>query len=109
MTVKTTGAELVRFYNDREWWPEGRYHEEEQFKLNGVVVDDIPDDISPKDAISIAGGYVTDDPGRDYGTFEGYFKRWRAKQNTSCFLVECNVNEVAYLKMEIKRLGGKVQ
>lgn len=34
MTVKTTGAEFKRFYNDTAFWPEGAWHEDEEIEVN---------------------------------------------------------------------------
>ena len=93
MTVKTTGAELKRFYFDEAFWSDGAWHTNEEIEVDGsplsedIGIEDVPDGA----VVKIAGGVVIGMPdwGDDGPSFEGYFKKWRRLQNTASFVVEC--------------------
>lgn len=113
MAIKTTGAEFKRFYNDDVYWPpaDGIWHEDEILTVNGVVQEDgVDTDAIPDEAeVKIEGGIVF---GRDWDgnepSFEAYFKRWRKKQNTASFLVECDLSILEAVKAAVKAAGGRV-
>lgn len=94
MAVKTTGAEFKRFYNDKAFWPEGTWHEDEVMTVDGkdqeggVDIDALRDESE----VRIEGGIVFG-PQFDQNepSFEGYFKRWRKLQTTATFVVECDI------------------
>ena len=112
MSVKTTGAELTRFYFDDAYWPDGAWHEYEEIEVNGSPlsedsgIEEVPDDA----VVKITGGAVIGLPGCGNGgpSFEGHFKRWRKSQNTVSFVVECDKKDVDILKTSIRTFGGKV-
>lgn len=112
MSVKTTGAELKRFYFDDAYWPDGTWHEDEEIEVDGsplsedLGIENLPDDA----VVKIAGGYVVGLLGyeNEGPSFENYFKKWRKAQNTVLFVVECNKKDVDVLKTTIRSFGGKV-
>ena len=111
MTAKTTGAELKRFYADEEFWPAGDvYHEDECITVDGadrpshVDIDQIPDGAN----VTVAHGCIIGLSDGDEPSFEAYFKRWRKKQTTASFVVECDLAKKAELVALLKANGGKV-
>lgn len=114
MATKTTGAEFKRFYNDDKYWPEddgNTWHEDALLSIDGVVQEDgIDIQVLADDAeVKIQGGVV-------YGpqwegnepSLEAYFKRWKKKQSTVSFLVECDQSRLDAVKAAIKAAGGRV-
>ncbi len=106
--IKTTGAEYKRFYNDPTAWPDDSWYEDETLIVNGdewtLGVVDIPDDA----VINLSGGVVFG--GQPNGTetsVEAHFKRWRKRQTTAMFLVECDLARVDEVKAAVKAAGGK--
>lgn len=114
MATKTTGAEFKRFYNDGAFWPKydgNTWHEDEILTVNGVVQEEgVDTDALPDEAeVKIEGGIVFG-PEWDGNepSFEAYFKRWRKKQNTASFLVECDLSQLEAVKAAVKTAGGRV-
>lgn len=112
MTAKTTGAELKRFYADKEFWPDNGdlYHEDECITVDGadlpshVGIDQIPDGAN----VTVAHGCIVGLSDGDEPSFEAYFKRWRKKQTTASFVVECDIDKREALVALIKANSGKV-
>lgn len=112
MTVKTTGAEFKRFYNDPAFWPEGAWHEDEEIEVNGsplsedTALEDVPDNAVMK----IAGGFILGLPDRDDNepSFEAHFKKWRRVQNTVSFVVECAKGKEGAVRAAILAAGGRI-
>jgi hypothetical protein len=107
--MKVSGAEFLKFYNDPSIWKEGAYHEDVVFCVNGVEVEELPEILLDTDVVSISGGFITDEDGNDLGTFTGVLRKWKKKQTTAVFVVECEVFLVDYIKQCIKQAGGKVK
>lgn len=106
MTVKTTGAEFKRFYNDPAFWPEGAWHEDDDILADGEepdILDEIPDNAM----VSITGGVVFGLEGEE-PSLEAWFRKWRKKQTTASFVVECDVTKQADIIAMIISAGGKV-
>jgi hypothetical protein len=111
MPVKTTGAEFKRFYSDPEWWPKSRWHEGEDVLLNDQPVDEFQvnlSDVNDADKLAISGGWVSDNDGGDYGSFENYFRKWRKKQTSVVIQVEVPKEKAESFKSAIRAAGGKV-
>ena len=111
MTVKTTGAEFKRFYNDNSWWTQDMWHEDEEMTINGASRDDDVELIAiPDEAIvTISGGVVLGLPDDEQPTFEAYFKRWRKKQSRMSIVVECDKDAVEAVRAAVKAAGGRVK
>lgn len=107
--MKVTGAEFHRFYNDPSIWTDGMYHENVVFAVNGVEVDDIPESINDTDIVSFSGGFIANDNGDAIGTFVGLFRKWRKKQMTVMFVVECHIDKEDYIKQCVRDAGGTVK
>lgn len=108
--IKTTGAEYKRFYNDPTAWPDDSWYEDVELLVNGVEltpelgVVDIHDDA----VINLSGGVVFGLPNGTETSVEAHFKRWRKRQTTTTFLVECDMDKVDEVKAAVKAAGGKV-
>lgn len=114
MAVKTSGAEFKRFYDDKKYWPDGTYHDDVVFVVNGQeATDDFdPSEVKDTDQISIDGGCVSDSPlyaSKDDPTMDSYFRRWKKEQSTACFVVECSIDQLDALMVLIKEAGGRVR
>lgn len=79
MAAKTTGREWKKFYADKEFWPEGVYHENEEVDVNGNIA-----------------------------TLEAAFRRWLKKQNTVTLLVEVGKDKEEAVKSAIAKAGDKL-
>lgn len=111
MTVKMTGSEFKRFYNDPKFWPDDVWHEDSEFSVDGVEYPDGIDEgkLSDTSVVAISGGVV-------YGpqwdgnnpSLEAYFKRWRKAQTFTFFTVECDKAVYEAVKAAIIAAGGKV-
>lgn len=111
MTTKTTGAEFKRFYTDESVWTEGIYHGDDEMTLNGkrygpgeFPYEDVQDDAT----VTLHAGFVANEKGDDLGSFEGEFIKWRKRQTTATFVVECDIGLTHLVKAAIKAVGGKV-
>ncbi|MDD2223678.1 MAG: hypothetical protein PHF42_09590 [Pseudomonas sp.] len=114
MTVKVTGAEFKKFYIDKNFWPEGRFHEEVEITIdvNGEVITNhleydlyaVPDDAK----ITLQGGCVQDEDGKEFGAIDTYFRKWRKKQTTTFLVVEVPLDKIETIKATINAAGGKV-
>lgn len=113
MVTKTTGVEFKRFYSDKECWPDSGtcWHEDEIVTVDGGVAGDETDyaEIADEAKVTIEGGIVFG-PEWDENepSFETYFKRWRKKQGTASFLVECDIANLEAVKAAVKAAGGRV-
>ena len=111
MAVKTTGAEFKRFYNDKEFWPEGTWHEDELITVDGddqeggFDVDALRDEseVRIEDGVVFGPQFDQNEP-----SFEAYFKRWKKKQTTTVFVVECDIAKADAVKAAVKAAGGRV-
>ena len=115
MTVKTTGAEFKRFYNDKEFWPEGAatgeetWHEDEVVLVDGEVWDVEFEEIPDEARVTVQYGAVYNAMfGSSETSFESYFRRWKKKQDTVSFVVECKNEDAELIKQYVKNAGGRV-
>ena len=106
MTVKTTGAEFKRFYNDPAFWPKGAWHEDDEILADGEEPD-ILDEIPGNAVVSITGGIVFGIEGKE-PSLESWFKKWKKTQTTVLFVVECDITAKVDLISVIRAAGGKV-
>lgn len=112
MTIKTTSAELKRFYNDPAFWYRGVQHEDEKIIVNGVDqgyvdIDELPDNAR----VTVSGGIVLW-PNQEDGkepSFEGYFKKWLKTQTYKTIVVEVDNEFHDNLIAVIKAAGGKIK
>lgn len=110
VTVKTTGAEFLAYYNDSTAWPDGQYHEAETISINGMEIAESADMeamIKPDDRVTLSGGSILDSP-REWRSMEAHFKDWRRRQNTETFLVTADLSAVEAVKSAVKASGGKI-
>lgn len=110
MTVKTTGAEFKRYYNDPVFWPEGAWRDDDVILVDGVEQEDIDVDKIPDAAkVTIEAGVVfksvSDDEGVNMGT---HFRRWLKAQTLRTVLVEVDSTKFEAVVAAIKAAGGRV-
>lgn len=111
MVTKTNGAEFKRFYLDGEFWPDGTWHEDELMTVDGEVIDGgiEAETLSDEARITIDGGCVFGPQfNENEPSLEGYFKRWKKKQTTVTFIVECDITTAESVKAAVKSAGGRV-
>lgn len=125
MTIKCTGAEFLRFYNDKAWWfsnedktalsdDEHTYWEDACVFVNGEQIQEIEfdfdNDLKPTDTVSVSGGVVFGKVvGAKEPSVEGYLKRWLKAQDTKSILVDCPKDKLDAILAAIKAAGGTVQ
>lgn len=114
MAIKTIGAEFKHFYSDKDFWPEGEnyvWHEDETIVVDGAERDREAeiDTISDTAVVVIDGGVIFG-PAHGGGepSFESYFKRWRKRQHTASFVVECDKDVFEAVKAAVVAAGGRV-
>lgn len=109
MAVKMTGAEFKKFYADNVFWPEDTWHEDAFMSVDGTEYPDGIDVDILKDTATVMldGGFICTPDGNG-PALDTYFKRWRKKQNSSLFTVECDNALLDAVKAAIKQAGGKV-
>jgi hypothetical protein len=108
--IKCTGAEWLRFYDDKDFWPEDAWHEGELLIVNGVNYEEGEHDLSSVHAdavMRITGGVVYGLP-EDSVSLETHFKRWKRKQATTTFVVEIPNTDIEYFKAQVKICKGKI-
>lgn len=115
MTVKCTGADFKRFYNDPAFWFKSDSDDEHTWwddgcvEVNGVEKDD-PGECLDTDTVTIHGGVVF---GKVFGakepSLEAYFKRWKKLQDTTSLVIECPKDKLDAIRAAVKAAGGKVQ
>ena len=95
MSTKTDGATFKAFYRDKNYWPDGTYHDEVLVLINGKDPGEniSLDKINDTDVLSIEYGWLHELPdGRggyiDDRTFEAHFLKWLEEQNTVRLVVE---------------------
>lgn len=110
MATKTTGVEWKRYYSDKTAWPDGCWHENEEFIVDGLewVWDKEMMAIDDAAVISISGGIVYLNQDDTQGpTVEAHFKRWRKMQNTVFFSCEAPRGCAKTVRAAILAAGGR--
>ena len=117
MTIKTTGAEFVRFYNDPAVWANpvnpdnGAWWDDTEIIVDGKGWDDAKDysEIPAESSVNFTGGcfFKTQDA-NEADDLEAVFRKWRKGLNTVSFVVECARDKEAAVHEAIKAAGGKV-
>jgi hypothetical protein len=121
MTVKCTGAEFLRFYNDKDWWFSGdsipmddrTYWEDASIFVNGKMIPeyefDFEADLKPTDQVAVSGGVVFGKVvGAKEPTVEGYLRRWLKAQSTATVVIECPKDKLDALLAAVKMAGGRI-
>ena len=112
MMVKVTGSEWKRFYGDKETWPEGSWHEDEEITVDGEVPDDDFDlsEIPDSSMLRVSGGTVhLTDQAREGPSLEAHFKKWRKQQNTTVLVVGVPTECLEAVRSAIAAAGGKIR
>lgn len=108
--MKCSGAEFKRFYADTDAWPEGRYHDDTDIAVDGVLDDGSVDLLTIPDTavVTFTCGYVMD-PGKeeDVGSFVNHFKKWHRVQSHQFLAVEVPKDKLGAVKDWLKSQGCK--
>lgn len=107
MVVKTTGAELKRFWASP--LPDDQWFEDEIIVVDGKQFDALQDDvhgIADEASVTLEGGFVAHDPKER--SVEAVFKAWRKAQNTITLNIEFPRTDEARVLAALKGLGIKV-
>jgi len=123
MTVRCSGAEFLRFYNDQNWWfsdkgpvevgdEEATWYDDAIISVNGQPTEDLDvnfqSGIRPTDEVSVEGGIVKGKVvGASGPSLEAYLSRWRKAQSTTTISVECPRDKLDAIIAAIKAAGGK--
>ena len=103
MSVKTTGIEFKKFYNDSSFWPTYACYKGAKIAVNGANWIDAYEEIPDIAVVTICGGviYGSEDPNKGI-SFEGLFRKWRRHQTVTILAVEVS-NDV--LEDVLRRLA----
>lgn len=110
MPTKTSGAEFKRFYADETIWPEGTWHDDVIFTVNGEDPGDFDmATVADTDMVTMEGGVVQGGPydGKE-PSIETLFKRWLKKQNTVTLAIEFDASLRDQVLTALKSAGAKV-
>lgn len=123
MTVKCTGAEFLRFYNDKAWWfseadgtaeaGDQTWWEDAEVTVSGEGVSehefDFDANIKPNDVVTVSGGVVFGKVvGSKEPTVEAYLRRWLKAQSTKTVVIDCPKDKLDAILAAVKAAGGKV-
>ena len=107
--VKTDGATFKRFYLDEKAWPDGQYHDDVCFRVNGKSVDGVETDkLADTDTVEFEGGGVVSASDDDLGSFDEFFSEWLSRQDTVRNVFECSPSVLEAVKAAIVAAGGRV-
>lgn len=105
--IKTNGAEFKKFYNDPLVWVNGCYHDDVAFKVNGVSVVNVTENLKDTDIIEIDGGFIVTDEDITED-FEKTFLVWQKAQTAVIVTVQIPKDKVADLKAFLKNISGEI-
>lgn len=110
MSVKTTGAEWKKFYNDPGFWPPGAWHDDEVITVGGVACEEVLfDDVADNQQFTVHGGVVyLKENDRDGPSLESHFRRWRKRQSNLYLCVVVPRDKETELREFLKQIGGAV-
>lgn len=108
MTVKTTGAEFKRYYNDDQAWPDDAWHDGIEVRVDGVDLgDESVEGIGDGAKVEIVSGDVFLPENDDSICILKHFRKWLKNQNTAALMVECPKDKLEAVKAAIQSAGGK--
>ena len=97
--MKTTGAELKRFYKDEAFWPEGAWIDDWYLEVEGTETDPDAIDTVPDEAKVIFQGTVfLDSDNSSWVTLDTFFRRCKKRQTYAISLVELPKDQLEDLK-----------
>ena len=115
MSTKTDGATFKAFYRDKNYWPEGTYHDEVLVLINGEDPGEniSLDKVNDSDVLTIKHGWLFELPDGRGGyiedrTFEAHFLEWLKEQNTVRIVAELPKDLIEQVKAAISAAGGTV-
>lgn len=111
--VKCSGAEWNAFYQDKTFWKDSFYHEDEVMKLDGEVVEEGErglEHLPPEMKVEILSGIVRlgDRSDADIIDLETYFRQWKKAQDYSVLMVQVPKARETELRAFLKSQKCKV-
>jgi len=113
MTERTNGAEFKAYYNDKNAWPEGWWHEEAIITIDGTdyngMVDVHLDAVDDNSILTITDGCIYQDELNPLPiSMETHFARWRKDQTVERVVVEVDKARKDEFLSSIKQFDAKV-
>jgi hypothetical protein len=111
MGVRATGKEFKSFYEDKRWWPEGVWHDEEEIYIDGVMVrcDFELCGAGDESLVLIKGGYVATDGGKNLGTLADYFRKWRHDQKVASGVIVVSGGAFGYVSYKVMSFAEEMR
>ncbi|MBD8088846.1 hypothetical protein IFT48_02555 [Pseudomonas fluorescens] len=107
-TIKTTGAELQRFWNckDAAFWPDDAYVDDMAWNINGAEHENFDiSNIKDDDIVVISGAIFYNEGDKD---FAGVMRKWRKLQTHGNYVVEIPHELKDELAEWLKAKKGKI-
>lgn len=109
--IKTTGAELKRFWScdDERFWPADAYVEGVEWTVNGVDASDVDvEHLNDNDIVSVDGCIYRVNLEEGEKDIAGVMRKWRLLQTHSTFAVEIPNDQKQVLDAFLKTIKGKI-
>lgn len=111
MAVTMTGQQWKAFYADTNYWPEGRYHDDQIFLLNGQQ-SNLPasdhESLSDTDTITVVQGDVMGKGVVYVADLELYAQEWLDKLTKTQMVIQCPDDKVEAMVQAVLEAGGEV-
>ena len=110
MSVKTTGLEFKRFYQDSSVWVDGMWHDDLDLVVDGKEYDPSSEVVAIGDTakVTVVGGCVFLPGDDDTVEITTLFKRWRRAQTHSVMVIEVPNERVDAVKASLAAVNVKV-
>jgi len=112
MSVKVSGKEWKRFYEDDSAWFGNAYHDDVQITIDGIDGNDVPDlgKIDDNAKVVLSGGLFFPNDAVETKPLDlvAVFKKWLARQKMSAVVVDIPKDKIDVLKEFLKQIGGKL-
>jgi hypothetical protein len=109
MSVKVSGAEWKRYYDDKVAWPEEAYHDDTVILVDGKLPGDDFDlgEVADTAVLEVQNGFVIFPDGRDED-LQDHFERWRIGQSEVFCVFRAPKNALEAIRTAIVAAGGTV-
>ncbi|MPQ71466.1 hypothetical protein [Pseudomonas sp. MWU12-2323] len=106
--IKTTGAELKKFWSntDPQFWPKDSFIDGMWWEVNGVEKDDVDVELlADADLVLVEGAIVMEEDDKD---FASVLKKWRKAQTHVTLAIEIPTQHEEALVEFLKGVKGKI-
>jgi hypothetical protein len=109
MTVKLSGAEFRRFFDDPAVWGRETYYEDAVLRVNGRDVDSWPDfdhqKVADCDVVTFQGGFLANAPQGVPEALEACVRWWVRRQNLRQLVIEVPAHKLPAVREALAALG----